>query len=64
MPSQSPFRIELTKDERTILRKRAGAHTAPYWEVMRARIVLLASEGFSNKERSHASWRQHTPDSL
>jgi hypothetical protein len=50
MPSQSPVRIELTKDERTILRKRAGAHTAPYWEVMRARIVLLASEGFSNKE--------------
>jgi hypothetical protein len=50
MPSQSPFRIELTKDERTILRKRAGAHTAPYWEVMRARIVLLASEGFSNME--------------
>jgi hypothetical protein len=35
MPSQSPFRIEPTKDERAILRKRAGAHTAPHWEVVR-----------------------------
>src|SRR5687768_2700729 len=26
------------------------AHTAPYWEVVRTRIVLLASEGISNKE--------------
>jgi len=44
MPSQSPFRIEPTKDERAILRKRAGAHTAPHWKVVRAKIVLLASE--------------------
>ena len=50
MPSQSPFRIEPTKDERTVLQKRAGAHTAPYWEVTRAKIVLLASDGSSNKE--------------
>ena len=50
MPSQSPFRIEPTKDERAILEKRAAAHTAPYWEVVRARIVLLAAEGTSNKE--------------
>src|SRR5215211_5555656 len=26
------------------------AHTAPYWEVVRARIVLLAAEGLANKE--------------
>ena len=44
MPSQSPFRIEPTKDERAILRKRAGAHTAPHWEVVWAKIVLVASE--------------------
>ena len=50
MPSQSPFRIEPTKDERPILRKRAGAHTAPHWEVVRAKIVLLAAEGTSDKE--------------
>ena len=50
MPSQSPFRIEPTEDERAILDQRARAHTAPYWEVVRARIVLLASEGLANKE--------------
>ena len=50
MPSQSPFRIEPTKEERSILRKRAGAHTAAHWEVVRAKIVLLAAEGTSNKE--------------
>jgi hypothetical protein len=50
MPSQSPFRIQPTEDEHAILEKRAGAHTAPHWEVVRAKIVLLASEGTSNKE--------------
>jgi hypothetical protein len=33
----------------TILRKRAGAHTAPHWEVVRAKIVLLASEGTGDR---------------
>lgn len=50
MPSQSPFRIEPTEDERAVLGKRAGAHTAAHWEVVRAKIVLLAAEGASNKE--------------
>lgn len=50
MPTQSPYRIEPTKEQRAILDERARAHTAPYWEVVRARIVLLASEGTSNKE--------------
>jgi hypothetical protein len=50
MPTQSPYRIEPTDDERAILDERARAHTAPYWEVVRARIVLLAAEGFPNKE--------------
>jgi transposase-like protein len=50
MPSQSPYRIELAKEQRAILDERARAHTAPYWEVVRARIVLLAAEGFLNKE--------------
>ena len=50
MPSQSPYRIKLADDERTILQKRSRTHTAPYWEVVRAKIVLLASEGIPNKE--------------
>lgn len=52
MPSQSPFRVQPTEDERAVLEKRAGARTAPHWEVVRARIVLLASEGLANKEIS------------
>jgi transposase len=50
MPTQSPYRIELAKEQRAILHERARAHTAPYWEVVRARIVLLAAEGASNKQ--------------
>ena len=50
MPSQSPFRIEPTEEERAVLHKRARSHTGAYWEVVRARIVLLASEEISNKE--------------
>jgi hypothetical protein len=50
MPSQSPYRIELSEEQRTILEKRARTHTAPYWEVIRARIVLLAAKGLENKE--------------
>lgn len=50
MPTQSPYRIELTKEQRAILDERARAHTAPYWEVVRARIVLLAAEGSSSNK--------------
>ena len=50
MPSQSPFRIEPTEEERAVLHKRARSHTGAYWEVVSARIVLLASEEISNKE--------------
>jgi biotin operon repressor len=50
MPSQSPFRIEPSEQERAVLQKRARSHTGAYWEVVRARIVLLASEEVSNKE--------------
>jgi transposase-like protein len=59
MSSQSPFRIEPSQEERTVLQKRARSHTgASYWEVVRARIVLLASEEVPNKEiasRLHTS---------
>jgi transposase-like protein len=50
MPTQSPYRIELAKEQRHPRRTSARPHCAPYWEVVRARIVLLASEGTSNKE--------------
>ena len=37
--------IELTPDERAVLEKRAGAHTATVREARRARIILLCAEG-------------------
>ncbi len=50
MPSQSPYRIEPTDEQRAVLEKRARTHTAPHGEVLRAKIVLLASETLENKE--------------
>lgn len=50
MPRESPFRIELTDLERKTLKQRARQYTLPYHVVMRAKLVLLAAEGLSNKE--------------
>ena len=50
MPRQSPFAIELTSDERTSLEHTSHRYTAPYRDVMRARIVLLAADGAENRE--------------
>ena len=48
MPRQSPFRVVLSKDERQHLESIARQYTSPYCDVIRAKIVLLASEGLSN----------------
>ncbi len=50
MPSQSPYHIEPTDEQRAVLEKWARTRTAPHWEVLRAKIVLLASEALENKE--------------
>ncbi len=50
MPRKSPYRVLLTTDEKKQLQNTARKYTSPYCEVMRAKIVLLASEGFSNKQ--------------
>lgn len=50
MPRSSPYEIELSLKERRELESLARKYTAPYCEVMRAKIVLLASEGLSNSE--------------
>ena len=47
MPRHSPFRIELTRDERRELEARARRYTSPYREVLRAKLVLLAADGLS-----------------
>ena len=48
MPRKSPYVIALTKRERAELAARSRDYTLPYREVVRAKIVLLASEGHGN----------------
>ncbi len=48
MPRKSPFVIDLSPKDREILEERARKYTAPYREVIRARIVLMAAQGLPN----------------
>ena len=50
MPRLSPFSIKLTKDDREVLEETARSYTSSYIDVIRAKIVLYAAEGLSNKE--------------
>ncbi len=50
MPRKSPFDIELTVDEHDILEETARTYTSPYIDVVRAKIILYAAEGLTNKE--------------
>ena len=50
MPRQSPFVITLSKRDEAELRRRAARYTAPYIEVIRARIVLMAADSMQNKD--------------
>ena len=49
MPRQSPYRIVLSAAEERTLIDRAARYTRPYFEVLRATMILLAAEGWSNK---------------
>lgn len=50
MPRQSPYPIRLSPRERKILEARTRQYTLPYFEVVRAQMILLAAEGWENKE--------------
>jgi transposase len=50
MSRKSPYRVLLSADEKKQLQDTARKYTSPYCDVMRAKIILLASEGFSNKQ--------------
>jgi len=50
MPRSSPYRIDLSDEERTALRSLARSYTLPYWQVARAQMVLLAADGLRNDE--------------
>ena len=50
MPRRSPYMIHLSASERLELERRAGKYTLPYFQVVRAKMILLAAEGLSNDE--------------
>ncbi len=50
MPRRSPYRIELSEEERRALEARVRKYTLPYRDVVRAQMVLLAAEDLANDE--------------
>lgn len=48
MPRQSPFVVELSAEERRVLEALARKYTAPYRDVVRARVILFAADGWRN----------------
>lgn len=50
MPRKSLYSIVLTEKEREKLESMAQKYTAPYFSVVRAKIVLLAAQGLSNDQ--------------
>lgn len=48
MPRKSPFKIRLSEEERTALETITRKYTSPYNKVIRAKIILLAAQGYSN----------------
>ena len=67
MPRKSPFTITLTSDELQELERRAAKYTSPYFQVIRAKMILMAAEGLANdviasrlntKRKVVSSWRK------
>ena len=50
MPRKSPFLIKLSADEASELNRRANKYTLPYFEVVRAKMILMAADGMDNDE--------------
>ena len=50
MPRTSPYHIVLLRAEFTELSRRAMKYTLPYYQVVRAKMILLAAEGRGNDE--------------
>lgn len=50
MPKKSPYSFTLTTHEEKHLQEMARKYTSPYYQVVRAKVVLLASQGLENKE--------------
>jgi DNA-binding NarL/FixJ family response regulator len=50
VPRKSPYAILLREDERKHLQAVTRKYTSSYCSVMRAKVILLAADGLSNKQ--------------
>ena len=50
MPRKSPYAIVLPPSQRFLLETLARSYTSPYRDVIRAKIILYAADGFDNDE--------------
>ncbi len=50
MPRISQYNVLLSQDERDALQAITRKYTSPYCDVMRAKVILLAADGLSNKQ--------------
>ena len=50
MPRESPFKILLTAAEERELERRVAKYTLPYFQVLRAKMILMAAENLSNDQ--------------
>jgi hypothetical protein len=50
MAQTSRRQVVLSDEQRRELERRAGAYSGPYRDVVRAKAILLAAEGFSNPD--------------
>ena len=50
MPRTSPYPIVLTGSERTTLERTARKYTSSYFQVVRARVILMAARGLRNDQ--------------
>ena len=50
MPQHSPYAIMLSSTERSALESLARQYTSPYYQVVRAKVILLAAQGLDNDQ--------------
>jgi len=50
MPRKSPYDIVLTDSEKADLETLARKYTSPYFEVVRAKTILMAAQGLRNDQ--------------
>lgn len=50
MPRRTPYAITLTNSEKSVLEDAAHKYTSPYFQVVRAKVILMAAQGLRNDQ--------------